>query len=146
MLRRRPIEQDLGLEVRATLLCQSAEFYQEVKAKQEELSGSNNPPPDPLVELKKQELQQSGQRDQAKAAADQARIQLDQQKEANNQSSSQAELALKKMIEDERNQIAVAQMTQKGVLDGRKIAQAQQEIQQAGQQAAYDRENSGKNE
>jgi hypothetical protein len=123
-----------------------AEFYQEVKAKQEELSGAKNPPPDPLVELKKQELEQSGQRDQAKAAADQARIQLDQQKEANSQSNNQAEQALKKMIEDERNQITVAQMTQKGVLDGRKIAQAQQEIQQASEQAAHDRQNPGKNE
>jgi hypothetical protein len=38
---------------------------------------------------------------QAKAAADQARIQLDQQKETNSQSNNQAEQALKKMIEDE---------------------------------------------
>jgi hypothetical protein len=98
------------------------------------------------VELKKQELQQSGQRDQAKAAEGQARIQLDQQKEANNQSNNQAEQALKKMIEDGKNQLTVAQMTQKGVLDGRKIAQAQQEIQQAAEQTAYDQQNSGKNE
>jgi len=135
-----------ALQREAMIALKVAEFYQEVKAKQEELSGAKNPPPDPLVELKKQELQQSGQRDQAKAASDQARIQLDQQKEANDQSNNQAEQALKKMIEDERNQITVAQMTQKGVLDGRKIAQAQQEIQQAAEQTAYDQQNSGKNE
>lgn len=135
-----------ALQREAMVALKVAEFYQEVKAKQEELSGSKNPPPDPLVELKKQELQQSGQRDQAKAAAEQARLQLDQQKEANNQSGNQAELALKKMIEDERNQIAVAQMTQKGALDGRKIAQAQQEIEHAAEQSAYEQQNSGKNE
>jgi hypothetical protein len=68
-----------------------AQGFQEVKKLQEELSGNQE---DPLVALKKQELQQSAERDKAKIGIDQAKLQLDQQKEQADQQEGQAKLAL----------------------------------------------------
>ena len=43
--------------------------------------GQTPPPPDPLIELKKQELQMKQSKDQGELSLDQAELQLDQQKE-----------------------------------------------------------------
>jgi hypothetical protein len=68
------------------------QYFQEVKKKQEELAG---PQSDPLIDLKKQELQQNAASDQAKQQVDQAKVQLAQQKAQSDQQFAQANLALK---------------------------------------------------
>jgi hypothetical protein len=68
-----------------------AQGFQEVKKLGEELSGDQE---DPLVALKKQELEQSAKRDEAKISLDQAKLQLDQQQEQADQQESQAKLML----------------------------------------------------
>jgi hypothetical protein len=68
------------------------QYFQEVKKKQEELAG---PQSDPLIDLKKQELQQNAASDQAKQQVDQAKVQLAQQKAQSDQQFAQENLALK---------------------------------------------------
>jgi hypothetical protein len=68
------------------------QYFQEVKKQQEGLAG---PQSDPLVDLKKQELQQNAASDQAKQQVDQAKVQLAQQKEQSDVQFDQANLALK---------------------------------------------------
>ena len=63
-----------SLQREAMVAIKVAQGFQEVKALQVQLQG---PQTDPLVELKKQELQQSAQRDQAKLQVDQQRLGLD---------------------------------------------------------------------
>jgi hypothetical protein len=93
------------LQREAMIALKCAEFFQEVKKLQDELSGANQQPPDPLIELKKQELAQSAQRDQNNAQIDQARLSFDQQREQNDMAVDQAKL--------QQNQaLAVAKMDQ----------------------------------
>lgn len=95
------------LQREAMIALKSAEFYQEAKALQEQLSGANQPPTDPLIELKKQELAQSAQRDQAKVATDQARLTLDQQRENNDMMVDQARLQQAAQTAKERNAVTL---------------------------------------
>jgi hypothetical protein len=96
-----------ALQREAMIALKAAEFYQEAKALQEQLSGANQPPTDPLIELKKQELAQSAQRDQAKIAMDQARMTLDQQKENNDMAVDQARLQQAAQTAKERNAVTL---------------------------------------
>ena len=96
-----------ALQREAMIALKCAEFYQEAKALQEQLSGANQPPTDPLIELKKQELAQSAQRDQAKIAMDQARMTLDQQKENNDMMVDQARLQQASQTAKERNAVTL---------------------------------------
>ena len=96
-----------ALQREAMIALKAAEFYQEAKALQEQLSGANQPPTDPLIELKKQELSQSAQRDQAKIAMDQARMTLDQQKENNDMAVDQARLQQAAQTAKERNAVTL---------------------------------------
>ena len=95
------------LQREAMIALKAAEFYQEAKALQEQLSGANQPPTDPLIELKKQELAQSAQRDQAKVAMDQARLTLDQQRENNDMMVDQARLQQASQTAKERNAVTL---------------------------------------
>ena len=52
-----------------------AQYLEDVKKQQQEMSGNQE---DPLVELKKQELQQSAQRDNQKSQIEQQRLQMEQ--------------------------------------------------------------------
>jgi hypothetical protein len=61
-------------------------FMQEVRDMQNQLSGEQG---DPLVELKKQELQQRAENDNKKIALDQQKLALDQQKIAQNAQAQQ---------------------------------------------------------
>jgi len=81
-----------ALQREAMIATKVAQGFQEVKQLQQQLQGT--PPADPLVDLKKQELQQNAQSDQAKNAIDQAKLQLDQQKEQADQQEGQAKLML----------------------------------------------------
>lgn len=80
------------LQREAMVAIKCAEFFQEAKQLQEQLSGQNQPPQDPLIDLKKQELAQRAQKDQADAAIAQAKLQFDQQREQNDVSIDQARL------------------------------------------------------
>jgi hypothetical protein len=101
-----------SLQREAAVALKVAEFFQEVKAMQEQLSGAGQEQPDPIVELKKQELAQSAERDKAKAVNDQATLQLDQQREQNDVSNDQAKLAAQQNIAATRDQIALLKLNQ----------------------------------
>ena len=91
-----------------------AQYFQEVKALQDQLSGANEQPPDPLIELKKQELSQSAQRDQMDSQLDQAKLTFDQQREQNDMQIDQAKLAQADKLAAERNAVAMSKMIQTG--------------------------------
>jgi hypothetical protein len=95
------------LQREAMVALKVAEFYQEVKQLQEQLSGANQPPPDPLIELKKQELANAAQRDQVNAQIDQQKLMLDQMREENDVRMDQAKLVQAQRLADERNMVAM---------------------------------------
>ena len=82
-----------ALQREAMIAVKVAQVFQEVKKLGEELSGAGNQE-DPLIALKKQELEQSAKRDEANIGIDQAQLQLSQQKEQADQQESQAKLML----------------------------------------------------
>ena len=65
-------------------------------------------------ELKKQELTQSAQRDQARNQIDQAKLSFDQQRENNDMVVDQAKLEQADKLAAERNAVALSKMTQTG--------------------------------
>jgi hypothetical protein len=100
-----------ALQREAMIALKVVEFFQQIKQQQSELSGENQPPPpDPLVELKKQELAQNSQRDQGRLQIDQSKLQLDQQQEQNNVSEEQARLNSQQKIAANRDQLAMMKM------------------------------------
>ena len=100
-----------ALQREAMIALKIVEFFQLIKQQQAELSGENQPqPPDPLIELKKQELLQSAQRDQGRLQIDQSKLQLDQQQEQNNLNEEQARLNSQQQIAANRDQLARMKM------------------------------------
>jgi len=81
------------LQREAMVALKTAQFFQEVRQLQQQMAGQ--PPEDPLIKLKEQEIQARAARDQAKTQLDQARLQLDQQRENNDQRMDQMNLSLK---------------------------------------------------
>jgi hypothetical protein len=59
-----------------------AQGMQQLKAINAQVTGADQPPVDPVVQLKEKELQIKSQKNQADTAIDQAELQLDAQKEA----------------------------------------------------------------
>jgi hypothetical protein len=57
-----------------------AQYMGDVKTLQEQLAGGGAPPPDPVVELKKQELDQRAKADEADAAAKEKSLAIEQAK------------------------------------------------------------------
>jgi hypothetical protein len=106
------------LEREARIAIKVAEFQKEVKDLQDQLSGAGQQPPDPLIELKKQELQQSAQRDQARNQVDMQKLSLDQQREQNDMSIDQAKMQQTEQLAQERNAVALAKMNQTGGMNG----------------------------
>ena len=101
-----------ALQREAMIALKIVEFFQLVKQQEAELSGENQPqPPDPLIELKKQELLQSAQRDQGRLQIDQSKLQLDQQQEQNNVTEEQARLNSQQQIAANRDQLARMKMS-----------------------------------
>ena len=101
-----------ALQREAMIALKIVEFFQLIKQQQAELSGENQPqPPDPLIELKKQELLQSAQRDQGRLQIDQSKLQLDQQQEQNNVTEEQARLNSQQQIAANRDQLARMKMS-----------------------------------
>jgi hypothetical protein len=107
-----------SLQREAMVALKVAEFQQQVKQLQEQLSGANQQPPDPLVELKKQELAQNAQRDQANAQIAQQKLQLDQQSEQHDMQSEAARLQQQQQIAANRDQLALMKM--QGASNGQK--------------------------
>tara|TARA_R110000744_G_scaffold85617_1_gene167278 strand:+ start:245 stop:2605 length:2361 start_codon:yes stop_codon:yes gene_type:complete len=103
-----------ALQREAMVAIKVAQFYQEVKDLQSQLSGEDQQQPDPVVELKKQELAQSAERDKGKAELDKAKLVLDQQQEQNDVSYDQARISTQQQLANERNQITLMQMQQRG--------------------------------
>jgi len=100
-----------GLQREAMIALKIVEFFQLIRQQQAELSGENQPqPPDPLIELKKQELSQNSQRDQGRLQIDQSKLQLDQQQEQNNVTEEQARLNSQQQIAANRDQLALMKM------------------------------------
>ena len=102
------------LQREAMIALKCSEFFQEVKKLQDELSGANQQQPDPLIELKKQELAQSAQRDQTNAQNDQARLSFDQQREQNDMAVDQAKLQQNQALAMAKMDQNVMKMAQQG--------------------------------
>lgn len=100
-----------SLQREAMIAIKVAQGFQEVKALQNQLIG---PQTDPLVELKKQELGQSAQRDQAKLQMDQQRLGLDQQKEQADVQFDTARLALQQQAAAQKNSQDAIRNAQQG--------------------------------
>ena len=99
-----------ALQREAMVALKVAQYYEEMRKLQDQLSGADQQQPDPVVELKKQELAQRAQRDETQAQIDQARIQLDMQREQNDVQHDQAKLALQQAIADQRAELSMRQM------------------------------------
>ena len=81
-----------ALQREAMIAMKVAENFQAMKKMQDDMSGNQE---DPLVALKKQELEQNAAEDKARITLDQGRLTLEQQKAAASQADDQANLALK---------------------------------------------------
>lgn len=95
-----PREMVSSLQREAMVALKVAEYFQEMKQMQNALAGDQS---DPLVEVKKMEIQQNAQNDQAKNTIAQARLQLDQQKAQTEERFDRANLALKVQQAGARN-------------------------------------------
>jgi hypothetical protein len=103
-----------ALQREALIALKCAQYFQEVKELQKQLSGEGQEPPDPLIELKKQELSQSAQRDQMNAQNDQAKLTLAQEKENNDMQIDQARLEQANRLAAEKNMLAAMKANQSG--------------------------------
>jgi hypothetical protein len=83
-----------------------AQGMADVKKMQDEIMGTGQPPADPIVELKKQELDQRAKADAADAANDEKKIALQQAKLQQDAQDDQARIASQDAIADERADIA----------------------------------------
>ena len=113
-----------SLQREAMVAIKVAQGFQEVKQLQQQLQG---PQTDPLVELKKQELSQSAQRDQAKVQLDQARLNVDQQRLGLDQMKEQNDV----QFDSARLALQQQSAAQKGSQDA--IKNAQQGMKNASQ-------------
>jgi len=86
-----------------------AQSMMELKQLSQQLSGGGQP--DPVVQLKQQELQQSAQKDQMDAQRDQAKIQLDAQKLQQKDSIDRARIQKDYDIADKRAEVQYDKMT-----------------------------------
>jgi len=95
-----------ALQREAMVALKVAQFFQEAKQMQSQMMGDQT---DPLVKLKEQEIQQDGQRDQARLQMDQQRLAFDQQRENNDMAIEQAKLAQKGASDAQKTQQSAAQ-------------------------------------
>lgn len=101
------------LQREAMIALKEAQFYQEVRDLQKQLSeaeGSNKP--DPLIALKEQELKLTQQRDQTKAQEAQARLQLEAQKAQEQIRMEQARIDSQEDIADQRTAVAMQRVNE----------------------------------
>jgi hypothetical protein len=123
-----------ALQREAMIAVKTAQFFQEAKQLQTQMQGSQE---DPLVGLKKQELDQSAKRDQAKLQLDQQHLQLDQQREQADQGEAAAKLQLDREKLEAQHGVQHRQIDQQGVQHANQLTQqAIQNAQQIAQQNA----------
>ena len=108
------------LQREAMVALKVAEFFQQMKQMQEQLSGNQE---DPLVGLKKQELQQAAQRDQARTQIDQGRLALDQQRTQAEIADDQANLQLKAMTVQAKTGMDQANLNLQGAQHAAQVQQ-----------------------
>jgi rhamnose utilization protein RhaD (predicted bifunctional aldolase and dehydrogenase) len=84
-------EQELQLESMTAKI--NAEEFQKLKQLSAQVSGQGQQGPDPLIQLKQQELQMDQQKMQQDAQMDQAELQIDQQRMQNKATEFQQRLA-----------------------------------------------------
>jgi hypothetical protein len=123
-----------ALQREAMVAVKTAEFYQEAKQLQTQMMGSQE---DPLVGLKKQELDNNAKDDQAKQAIAQERLQLDQQREQADQAQDSAKLQLDREKLAAQHGVQHRQIDQQGAQHANQLThQAIQNAQQVAQQNA----------
>ena len=123
-----------ALQREAMVAVKTAQYFQEVKQQQNQMMGNQE---DPLVGLKKQELQQNAQRDQQRNQIDTAKLQLDQQQEAADQQEASARLQLDYEKLSAQHGTEHKKMNQQGAQHASQIAQnAIQHASQIDQQNA----------
>jgi hypothetical protein len=110
-----------ALQREAMVAIKVAQYFQEMKQMQEQLAGNQE---DPLVGLKKQELEQNAQRDQQRAQIDQSRLQLDQQKASAEIADDQANLQIKAAALEAKTGLDTANLNLQG---SQHAAQVQQQ-------------------
>jgi hypothetical protein len=108
------------LQREAMVALKVAEFFQQMKQMQDQLSGNQE---DPLVSLKKQELQQDAQRDQARTQIDQGRLALEQQRTQADIADDQANLQLKAMTVQAKTGIDQGQLNLQGAQHAAQVQQ-----------------------
>ena len=86
-----------------------AQFMAEIKQMSAQLSGQGKP--DPVIQLKQQELQQDAQKDQIDAQVDQAKLQLDAEKLRQKTAIDQARIQKDYDIADKRAEVQYDKMT-----------------------------------
>jgi len=99
------------LQREAMVALKEAQFYQELRQLQNQLSGGEGQE-DPLIKLKEQELQLVSQRDQTKAQESQARLQLDAQKAQKEIEMQQARISSQEKIADQRTTVAMQRVNE----------------------------------
>lgn len=88
-----PLTADLELELEAMTAQLNAQEFQQLKQLSAQINGEGQQGPDPLVQLKQQELQMDQQAQQQDFQMDQADLQLDQQRMQNKATEFQQRLA-----------------------------------------------------
>ena len=131
-----------ALQREGMVAIKSAQFYQQAKAQQEELSGANQPPEDPVVELKNKELDLRAKDLDLKAQDTQSSQMLAQEKEGNAVAEAQQRLMLQRAAlnaADERDYDRIQQQeadrAQRAQQEQARMQQ-QQQAQQMQQQGA----------
>lgn len=109
-----------ALQREAMVAVKVAQYFQEMKAMQDQLAGNQE---DPLVELKKQELQQNAARDQQDAAIDQARVALDGQRTQAKIANDQANTQLKAAALEAKTGIDQSSLNLQGAQHAAQVAQ-----------------------
>jgi hypothetical protein len=108
------------LQREAMVALKVAQYFQEMKALQEQLSGNQE---DPLVALKKQELAQNAERDKARIALDQGRLANDQQRTTADIADDQANLRLKAAALEAKTGIDQESLNLQGAQHASQVAQ-----------------------
>ena len=94
-----------------------AQYMQQVRDLQNQLSGGGGAPADPVVALKEQELKQQAEKDQADLQIDKEQLAIDREKIAQSEQSTQMRVQTQQNIADQRAQVARerAQILQQGM-------------------------------
>jgi len=100
-----------------------AQFMADVKTMQDQIAGTGQEPVDPVVELKKQELDQRAKADAADAAAKDKSLALQQEKLRQEAQDDQASIASQDAIANERADIARERLA---IMEQQMLGQQQQ--------------------